>query len=88
MEAIAIATTDDGHSHSALDAALDIFRIRQYFNVAVRAREVSSAIRKDAVFLGTVRRGMLFGPLPDAAPRRCGAVSEWWPPVAAAPSRH
>ena len=31
-----MATTDGRRSHSALDAALDIFRMRQYFNVAVR----------------------------------------------------
>jgi NTE family protein len=81
VEAIAMATTDDGPSRSALDAALDIFRVRQYFNVAVWGREVAGAVRKDAVFLGTVRRGMLplpvdhrpppgrvLGPLPGAAP--------------------
>jgi len=37
-EAIAMATTGSRPSHSALDAALDIFRVRQYFNVIVRAR--------------------------------------------------
>ena len=45
-----------------MDAALDIHRIRQYFNVIVRARDVATAIGKDAVFLDAVRRGML--PLP------------------------
>ena len=48
--------------HSALDAALDVFRMRQYFDVIVRARDVAAAIRKDAMFLDTVRRGFL--PLP------------------------
>jgi NTE family protein len=62
VEAIAMSTPDDRRSHSALDAALDIYRIRQYFNVIVRARDVSRAIGKDARFLDTVRRGML--PLP------------------------
>ena len=33
-----MVTTGGRRSHSALDAALDIFRVRQYFNVAVRAR--------------------------------------------------
>ena len=47
---------------SALDAALDVFRMRQYFDVVVRARDVATAIRKDATFLDTVRRGFL--PLP------------------------
>lgn len=27
-----MATTGNGRSHSALNAALDIFRVRQYFN--------------------------------------------------------
>ena len=67
--------------HSALDAALDVFRMRQYFDVVVRARDVAAAIRKDATFLDTVRRGFLplpfdrrpapgpvFGPLRGAAP--------------------
>jgi NTE family protein len=76
-----MGTTDDRRGHTALDAALDIFRIRQYFNIAVHARDVSAAIVKDAAFLGTVRRGILplpfdrrpapgqvFGPLPGAAP--------------------
>jgi hypothetical protein len=48
--------------HSALDAALDIFRVRQYFDVVVRARDVVMAIRRDGAFLGTVRRGLR--PLP------------------------
>lgn len=81
VEAITMTITDDGRSRSALDAALDIFRIRQYFNVAVRGREVAAAVRKDAAFLGTVRRGILplpfdrrpapvqvFGPLPSPVP--------------------
>jgi len=76
-----MATTGDRRNDSALDAALDIFRIRQYFNVLVHARDVTTAISKDARFLGTVRRGMLplpfdrrpapaqvFGPLRGAAP--------------------
>jgi NTE family protein len=74
-------TADDPRTSTALDAALDIFRVRQYFNAVVRARSLPAALRKDAAFLGTVRRGMLplpfdrrpgpvqvFGPLPGAAP--------------------
>lgn len=57
-----MATTEDRRSHSALDVTLDIFRMRQYFDVVVRARDVVTAIRKDVTFLDTVRRGML--PLP------------------------
>ena len=57
-----MATTDGRRSHSALDAALDIFRMRQYFNVIVRARDTAAAVRKDAGFPNSVRRGFL--PLP------------------------
>jgi len=76
-----MATTGSPPSHSILDAALDIFRMRQYFDVIVRARDVAAALRKDATFLHTVRRGLLplpsdrrpapgrvFGPLRGTAP--------------------
>jgi len=59
--------------HSALDAALDIFRMRQYFNVIVRARDVLTAIREDTAFPGTVRRGLL--PLPSDRPPQRGPSS-------------
>ena len=49
-----MATTGSRRSHSALDSALDIFRIRQYFNVIVRARDVLTAVREDTAFLNTV----------------------------------
>jgi NTE family protein len=62
MEAIAMATIDGGRSRSVLDTALDVFRMRQYFNVIVAARDVTRAVRTDAKFLDTVRRG--FVPLP------------------------
>jgi NTE family protein len=81
VEAIAMVTTGGRRGHSALDAALDIFRVRQYFNVAVRARDVAAAAGKDVRFVHTVRRGLLplpfdrwpapgqvFGPLPGAVP--------------------
>ena len=80
-EAIGMATTEGRRSHTALDAALDIFRVRQYFNVVVGARDVVRAVRADARFLDTVRRGLLplpfdrqpasghiFGPLRGPAP--------------------
>ncbi len=78
-----MATTGGQRSRSISDAALDVFRMRQYFNVVVRARDVATAIRKDATFLDTVRRGILplsfdrqpapgqvFAPLRGAAPPR------------------
>ena len=74
-------TGADRDRASALDAALDIFRMRQYFDVIVGARDVAAAIRKDVRFLDTVRRGLVslpsdhwrapgqvFGPPPDPAP--------------------
>jgi NTE family protein len=76
-----MATTDDQRGHTALDAGLDVFRVRQYFNVVVRARDVLTAVRADTGFLDAVRRGLLplpsdrrpvpgqvFGPLRGAAP--------------------
>jgi NTE family protein len=42
-----------------LDSLLDIFRLRQYFNVAVRARQVERGLRDDAAFLDLVRRSMV-----------------------------
>ncbi len=76
-----MATTVGRRSDGVLDAALDVFRMRQYFDVIVRARDLATAIRKDATFLDTVRRGFLplpfdrrpapghvFGPLRGAVP--------------------
>jgi NTE family protein len=76
-----MATAETRGTHSALDAALDIFRIRQYFNVIVRARDVAAGMRKDAAFLDAVRRGIrplpfdrlpapgqVFGPPPGSVP--------------------
>lgn len=57
-----MASGDSRRGHSALDGALDVFRMRQYFDVVVRARDLATAARKDASFLRTLRRGML--PLP------------------------
>ena len=80
-EAIVMATTDNPRSQGILDAALDVFRMRQYFDVIVRARDVAAASARDATFLRAVRRGLLplpfdrrpapgriFGPLPGTAP--------------------
>ena len=45
-----------------LDGAIDIQRLRQYFNLAVRVRQTWEAARRDAGFVTSVRRGLL--PLP------------------------
>ena len=100
MEASAMATTTGGGpSHSALDAALDIFRVRQYFNVVVRARDVTTAIARTRC--SSIRSGAGCCPCHLTAAlyecrssgrcvapslRRSRAASVWWPLVAAAPS--
>ena len=76
-----MAAIDSQRSRSVLGTALDIFRVRQYFNVVVGARDVVRAVRTDAEFLDRVRRGIvplpsdrrpapgrIFGPLRGAAP--------------------
>lgn len=45
-----------------LSAALDVFRLRQYFDVAARARQVVEGLVEDPRFVLTVRRGL--APLP------------------------
>lgn len=45
-----------------LGTVLDIFRLRQYFNVATVTRQLAEGIREDATFVDLVRRAML--PLP------------------------
>ena len=55
-EASAMATTCSRPSHSALDSALGIFRVRQYFNVIVRTRAGREAM------LGSLRQFASGGP--------------------------
>jgi len=55
---------DDG---TVLGSVVDIFRLRQYFDVLVRVRQVGRAVREDTGFLDLVRRSML--PLPVDRPR-------------------
>lgn len=57
-----MSAATDRRDRTLLDAAVDIFRMRQYFDIIVRARDVAEALRHDARFLDTVRRGLL--PLP------------------------
>ena len=45
-----------------LDTALDVFRMRQYFDMAVRGRQLLGEVRRDAAFVDLVRRSLL--PLP------------------------
>ncbi len=75
-------SADRARGTSPLDVALDVFRMRQYFDVAVRARDVAAATGRDLRFVSTVRRGLL--PLPfdrHPAPARVfGPSSEPTPP--------
>ena len=51
-----------------LDAPLDVFRMRQYFDVLTRVREVADGVRDDVGFVRRVRKGLV--PLPlDRGPR-------------------
>ena len=76
-----MATIGSRPSPSALDSALDIFRVRQYFNVIVRARDVLTAVGEDTAFLDAVRRGFL--PFPSDRPPAAGPV--FGPPSGPAP---
>ena len=42
--------------HGALDAALDVFRMRQYFNVVVRARDSLKFLRRKITYGGGTSR--------------------------------
>lgn len=53
---------------TALDAVLDVFRMRQYFNVVVRARDIASAAASDIRFVDKLRRGFLPLPFDRRAP--------------------
>ena len=57
-----MTSADRARSSSPLDLALDVFRMKQYFDVIVRARDLGSAVRSDVGFVSTLRRGLL--PLP------------------------
>jgi NTE family protein len=57
-----MTSRDRVQAPSPLDLALDVFRMRQYFDVVARARDVASALTRDLGFVGSVRRGLL--PLP------------------------
>ena len=51
-----------------LDDLLDIFRLRQYFNVITRSREWAQGLREDAEFLGDAAKAVLHLPAADAPP--------------------
>ena len=51
-----------------IGSVLDIFRMRQYFNVITRARELGAGAIDDAGFLADARRAL--APLPFEGQRR------------------
>jgi NTE family protein len=44
---------------SPLDRALDVFRVRQYFDVLARGAELLDGVRRDALFVDHVRRALM-----------------------------
>jgi NTE family protein len=68
-----------------LSPVIDVFRLRQYFNVITRTRQVADLVRQDVSFLRTIRRALVTlpfensipietQPFPEAAPRRLDHV--------------
>ena len=64
-----------------ISPVVDVFRLRQYFNVITRTRQVADLVRNDAAFLRTVRRALITlpfenavsvetQPFPEPSPRR------------------
>src|SRR5664280_1269549 len=46
-----------------LDTVIDVFRVRQYFNVITRAREFVEGVREDAGLIDDARRALVTFPL-------------------------
>lgn len=65
-----------------LDAALDVFRLRQYFNVITRTRELVEGLRADAGLLTDAGRAVTH--LPSG---RAGARTPPFPPMTPYPTR-
>lgn len=51
-----------------LGPVIDVFRLRQYFNVVTGARELAHLVREDTAFLNTVRRALVRLPFENAVP--------------------
>jgi NTE family protein len=54
-----------------LDPLLDVFRLRQYFDVVVRMRDLAVGVREDAGFLDDARRALLPLPFDHRTPPAC-----------------
>jgi NTE family protein len=64
--------------HPQLGDAVDIFRVREYFEAITKVRDIARRVREDAAFLNTVRRALL--KLPTDARPSAGA-KRLWPPL-------
>jgi NTE family protein len=51
-----------------LGPVIDVFRLRQYFNVITGAREVAHLVREDYTFINTVRRALVHLPFETVPP--------------------
>jgi NTE family protein len=67
-----------------LGAALDVFRLRQYFNVITRTRELAEGVCDDGRLLTAAGRALARAPL---GPRRSRPSVDPFPPVDSRPSR-
>ena len=60
----------DAHHPSVLGSAFDVFRMRQYFNIATRAGQWAAGLRDDAGFLDDARRALVRLPTDRRTPER------------------
>ncbi len=67
-----------------LGAALDVFRLRQYFNVITRTRELADGVREDGRLVAAAGRALARAPL---KPGRSRPNVDPFPPVDPRPSR-
>jgi NTE family protein len=67
-----------------LGAALDVFRLRQYFNVITRTRELADGVREDGRLVAAAGRALARSPL---EPGRSRPNVDPFPPVDPRPSR-
>jgi NTE family protein len=65
--------------YPGLGDALDIFRVRQYFDAITELRDIGRRLRDDAGFANTLRRALVKLPT-DANPN--GDTAALWPPLA------
>src|SRR5689334_13569448 len=73
-----------------LSALLDVFRLRQYFNVITRTRELVDGVREDVGLINDARRALVTLPLERPVPVS-GSEPPLFPPfahISAAGLRH